>query len=275
MTAVVGLALAELRETATVWTGVGAVAATAGGAAGLVASLVVTAGDVRGTAALALYGISGTALAFTAVAVVVTVASVTELTLALLRGRFALWALAGVTPGGVTTAALVQLVVVTTAGASAGAALAAVTAPRLVGASLAGTPLLADVDVRLGLPATAVVTAVVVVLAAAAGLRPARRAGRPARAEPPGRRTRARDTVGAGRLAVAALASVALASVVTSARSADDPGTPLLLVAPLAAAVLIAVGPLFVAPSVHRWTRVVATEPPPAWFLARAQRPSC
>lgn len=271
MSGMLRLTIAELRQTASVWAGVAAVTMTAGYATGLVGSLVVTAGDLEGTSALALYGISGTALAFTAIAVVVTVTSVTELTLALLRGRFVLWLLAGVTPTGLTIAVLVQLVVVAFLGASTGALLAGATASRVVGAALAPIASLDGVDAHLGGPGALVATGVVVALAGYAGLRPVARAGRTVGGNTSADRPASRRAMGAGRWAVAGLATAALASVVTTSPGADDPGAPLLLVAPLAAAILTAVGPVFVARWVRFWTHLVARDPLPTWFLARAQ----
>lgn len=265
------LVLAELRATAVVWVGVGAVTGTAGYAAGLVASLVTTAGDLEGTSALALYGISGTAFAFTAIAVVVTVASVSELTLALLRRRFALWLLAGVTPAGLTIAALTQLAIVAVLGASTGAVLAAATAGRAGGVVLAQIPTLSQVRVHLGGPGTVIVVGMVVVLTAYAGFRPALRAGHVVGVDPRQDPPDLPQRMGASRWTAAGLTAAALASVVTSVPGSANPGTPLLLIAPLAAALLTAGAPVFVARWVRHWTHLVSQNPRPTWLLARAQ----
>ncbi|GAA4727824.1 hypothetical protein GCM10023216_18790 [Isoptericola chiayiensis] len=271
MRAMLHLVLAELLAAAVLWVGVGAVTGTAGYTAGLVASLVTTARDLEGTSELALYGISGTAIAFTAIAIVVTVASVSELTLALLRRRFALWILAGVTPAGLTTAALTQLAIVAVLGASTGAVLAAATAGRVGGAVLAQIPTLSQVRVHLGGPGTVIVASTVVVLTACAGFRPALRAGRNVgvdpRQDPPG----PPQGMGASRWIASGLTAAALASVVASVPGSVDPGTPLLLIAPLAAALLATGAPVFVARWVRHWTHLVSRNPRPTWLIARAQ----
>ncbi|WP_336723647.1 hypothetical protein [Cellulosimicrobium cellulans] len=265
------LALAELREAPSVWVGTATVTGTGGYATGLVTSLVVTAGDLDGTSALALYGISGTALAFTAIAVIVTVSSISELTLALLRRRLAVWLLAGVSPVGLTAAVLSQLVIVAAIGATAGAVLAATTASQVVGAALDHVSTLADVPVHLGGTGTLVVVGVIVCLTAYAGLRPALRAGRSVGVDPRRDPPDLSQAMGASRWVGTVLTAAALASVVTSAPGSVDPGTALLLVAPLTAAVLTAGAPLFVARWLRHWTRLVAKNPLPTWFLARAQ----
>lgn len=271
MRAMLHLVLAELRVTTVVWVGIGAVTGTTGYAAGLVASLATTARDLEGTSALALYGISGTAIAFTAIAVVVTVASVSELTLALLRRRFALWLLAGVTPVGLTIAALTQLAIVAILGASTGTVLAAVTAGHVGGAALAHIPTLAQVRVHLDGPGILIVVGMVVVLTAYAGFRPALRAGRVVGVDPRQGLPDPPQRMGASRWIAAGLTAAALASVVTSVPGSADPGTPLLLVAPVAAALLAAGAPVFVARWVRHWTHLVSRNPRPTWLLARAQ----
>jgi len=271
VTALLRLGYAELRAGLTVWLGVLAVSATAGLTTGLAVSPVVTATDTPGVAALALYGLSGTTLAFTAVAVGITVASVAELTLALLRRRLALWLLAGVTPAQTSAVALGQLVVVALVGAAAGAGLAVVAAPWLVGLAIADVAGLAGVRVHLGEVGAAVAAAAVLVLATISAVRPARRAGRIVGADPRRDAGTERTAMGKGRWALAIATVAALAAVAVGARGADDPETAVLLVAPLAATALVALAPTFAADGVRRWTGLVARQPAATWLLARAQ----
>ncbi|WP_432563027.1 hypothetical protein [Kineococcus sp. SYSU DK003] len=255
--------------------GVAVVAGTTAVVGSPAAALVVTAGAVPGTAGLALYGLSGTVIAFTVVAAVAVLAPVAGLTVGVRRREHALWQVVGLSPATVRRVVLAQLLLAGGVGALAGVLLARPLVPAVVGWTLAGTDGLTGVRVHAGgAGAAGVVVAVVLVLVVVGGWRAA---GAAARTEvvqllrtpdPPAPRT------GPLRWALALALLLMLLSVVWGlpgrvARSLDV-GTPLLLVGPLVAGVLVALGPLIDGPLRRAWTALVPARWSPAWFLACA-----
>ena len=265
------LVLGDVATSARVWVGAAVVSAGAAAAALLAAALLAAAGDVGGNAGLALYAISGSVIAFTGIAGVVTLTSVGGLTVALQRRSHALWLLVGVRPGAVTAVVLGQLVIVAVAGALCGSLLAAPVLPWATDGAFADSPGLTDVRLRFEPAAVPWVVAGVAGLVLFSGLRPARRAGRVSGvellqdADPPLLRMGPWRWLAA---AVGAALTVAIGSSLRG-RSLDDVETPLSLLAPVVSTVLVAVGPLFFAGLLRVWTGRLPAGPGGAWFLAR------
>ncbi|BCY11616.1 hypothetical protein [Actinoplanes sp. L3-i22] len=253
--------LANLR----VWVGALLVAVATAAVGAVVAAGIETAVVIGGQDALALYGISGTVLAFTAVTTLIVTGTVANLTVALQQRVYALWQLAGVGPGLVRAVVTTQLAIVAVAGAVLGCVAAVPVLQPLLRIALAG------LHVRFDAWAAAPVITVVVLVMTLGGARSAARASRtpPIRSlrepEPPGRR------MSPGRW-VAGLATVAVTGALVAGLPGTDPQrlvTPLSLVAPLIAAVFAAFGPLLLTPLLRGWTGLVPATASSSWFLAR------
>lgn len=265
------LVTGELLGSARVWLGILVVAAGAAAAGAVAAALVTTAGDVGGDAGLALYGISGTLITTTAFAGGIVLTSVGQLTVSLLRRSHALWLLIGVRPGAVALVVLTQLLVVSAAGAVLGTLVAAPLLGPVTDPVFRGTPDLAGVHLHLAPGGAVGVVLAVCVLVLLSGVRPARRAGRVSPVELLQDPRPRRLVMGPARWATAALATGVLAGVTLGlpGRAVEDTESPLALVAPLAAVVLIALGPAVVPPLLRAWTGRVGADRSVAWFLGR------
>ncbi|WP_432571034.1 FtsX-like permease family protein [Kineococcus sp. SYSU DK005] len=268
------LVVADVVADPRTWAGAGAVAATAAAVGTPVAALLVTAGRVGGTPALALYALSGTVLAFTLVAAVAVLGSVAGLVVGLQRRSHALWQLVGLGPGAVRAIVLAQLLLVGAAGAVLGVLLSRPLVPAAGRWLLAGTSGLEGVRLQAGGSGWVVAAVLLVVLlggrrsaALAARADPVELARTP---DPPQPRP------GPLRWVLALVLALAAASVTASLggrRSAEELAaaqTGLLLLAPLSAGVLLALGPLVVVPVLRAWTALVPARLSVSWHLARA-----
>lgn len=139
------------------------------------ASDVETAMGLGGNAALAIYAISGTVILFTAVAAVIVLSSVANLSVVLQQRDYALWQLVGVRPGSLRSIVLTRLVVVSLVGSLVGVGLSVPLLQPFFDYVFADLPGFGSVPVQfgpLGVGAVVVFVALIVLLS---GGRSARR----------------------------------------------------------------------------------------------------
>lgn len=261
--------LAHLR----IWLGVAVVAAATAVVGATAAGDIETAAALGGDVALALYAISGSVVVLTAVAAVIVLSSVANLTVVLQQRDHALWQLVGVRPGAVRTVVSVQLVLVALAGALVGTALSLPLLQPFFDFVFADLPGFGSLPVRFGWRGAVSVVLVVTGVVLLAGSRSAGRASRVrgmavlADPDPPATR------MGWARWCGAAVVLVALVSLVVSLRgsSLDRVEPPLTVVAPLVACLLVCVGPLVFPAVLRGWTALVPARGSASWSLARAQ----
>ncbi|MDP4332661.1 hypothetical protein Q7F20_04715 [Curtobacterium sp. A7_M15] len=264
------LAAADLRTSWRVWSGLCAVCAVAAVAGSVPGVLVVGGLRTPGVRGLALLSIAGTTAAFGLVAILVVVSAVARLTAGLLVRTYALWQLAGVTPGGVRVTVLVQTALVALLGAVVGVAATGVVVPATVGAALAGASGLDGVRVATSRLEAFSVIASTVVAAVVAGLAGSRRAA----ATP--------ALLGAGPgtdghrppilpAAVAALLTALAASMLAGLPASVPHGAaPALLIGPGLVAAVAVLGRWVGTPVVRLWTAVVPANAWVSFGLARA-----
>jgi putative ABC transport system permease protein len=265
------LLLADLVGNARIWLGIAVVCAASAAVVAVAAATAAAAVRTDGDAGLALYGISGVMLLFTAVAAIVVLGSVAGLTVALHRRDHALWQLVGVRPGAVRVVVLVQLLLVGLLGALLGCLAAAPVLGPYGHWVFTGSEGLGEVDLRLGPVPAAADVAVVGLLVLAGGWRPARRAARVSGLALLREAAVPRLRMGPWRWVLAAVLLALVVSVVTSlpGDGTDRLEEPLSMVAPLVAGLLVAVGPLVTAALTRAWTGLVPTRLSASWYLAR------
>jgi putative ABC transport system permease protein len=265
------LLVRDLVTNARIWLGLALVCAAGAVAVAVSASIAESAYRTPGNVGLALYGISGVLLLFTAVAAVVVLGSVAGLTVALHRRDHALWQLVGVRPGAIRVIVLAQLLAVGVLGAVLGCLVSAPLLQPFADYAFAGSSGLGEVRLRLGPAGATATVAVVAVLTLLGGSGAARRASRVTVLEllreaavPRLTMGRLRWVLGAGLLGV-------ITSVVLGLPRSDlaDLESSLSLVAPLIAALLVAVAPLLTAPVARAWTGLVPPGLSASWYLAR------
>jgi putative ABC transport system permease protein len=269
---IVRLIAADLVDSWRVWLGALAVSIAASLGASVPGVLVVTGLNIPGVPGIALLSIAGTVLAFTVVAVVVVLTSVMRLTVSLLAPTYALWQLAGVTPGTVAVTLMAQLAVVAAAGGTIGAALGAMSAPPLVTTWLhgaVGLSMVRPISTPAGSFGVAVVTTVIAMLA---GIGAAVRAGR----TPPVAVMRTDEGVDRrGRtvvrvLLVATLSALALQMILTIPGALQTGAAQALLVGPVLIAAVAVAGTAVTAPVGRWWTALVPERSSVSFAIARA-----
>lgn len=265
------LVLSDLVANLRIWVGVLLVAAATAAVGTVAAAEIETAVRTGGTVSLALYAISGTVLLFATLTTIVVLGSVVELAVALQRRSYALWQLVGIGPGRVRLVVHAQLAIVALAGAVLGAAAVTPALPALFRFFLGGSSGLQDVRPRFGPVAAMAVGGFVLAVTTLSGARGARQAGR----VPPLQSLRSADVplrrVGPARwIGAAALLTVVLLVAATVPGTAPERlSVPLMLVAPLTAAALAAVGPALYPAFARGWTAAVPSTASAAWYLAR------
>ena len=265
------LLVGDLVANARIWLGTALVAAVTAAVLAVDAALIETGAAVGGDVGLALYGISGTVLLSTAVAAVVVLGTVANLTVTLQQRGYALWQLVGLSTGRIRSVVSAQLLVVALLGGAVGCAVAAPALQPFYDVVFDGTPDLGGLRLRFGGVAAVSVVALVGVLVVLSGSRAAGRAGRVPvirvlrEPDPP------RQRMGAARWSAAVAVLAVLVSVTSSLRSTplDRLVTPLMLIAPLLAALFAAVGPRLFGPLLSGWTRLLPAAASASWFLAR------
>lgn len=265
------LVVADLLANLRIWVGALVVALATALVFAVVGSSIETAISVGGNDALALYAISGTVTVFTAVAALVVVGSVAGLTVTAQQREYALWQLVGVRPALVRAVVTAQLLVVGLVGAVPGVLLVRPLLGPLFSYAFAGSGGLEDLEPRLGPVTSAVAVLAVALLVTLGGSRAARRAGH----TPPIESLRTAEAPVAGMTAARWVAGVVVLLIV-AAVVASLPGTsvdrldvPLMLVGPLTAGALAALGPLYLARLLAGWSAVVPVTASSAWYLAR------
>ncbi|MET8405465.1 hypothetical protein [Streptomyces sp900116325] len=265
------LVFGDLLDNLRIWLGAMLIAAVAGVVGAVVASDIQTAVTVGGNAGLALYGISGTVILFTAISTVVVLGAVTNLAVALHQRSYALWQLVGLGPGQVRAVVQAQIAVMALLGGAIGSVVAIPTLQPLFAFCFADVPELRDVTPQYGPAAAAAVVAYVLLTAVTGSMRGARRAGR----TPAIQALREPDLPNRGmspaRWICAGALLLILSSVVFSLPGSvpDKAGTALILIGPLTAALLAALSPVFIAPLLRTWTAVVPPSASSWWHLAR------
>lgn len=268
----VRLIVSDLVANARIWLGALLIAATTAAVGTIVASDIQTAIQAGGVVALALYGLSGVIITFTVVTALIVVGSVANLTVALQQRAYALWQLIGVRPAYVRWIVTTQLASVALIGGASGCLAAAPAVGPLYRYAFAGSPDLAGVRPVFGPLAAVPVVLFVVVVVTLGGVRSAGRAAR----TPPIRSLREPELpdrrMNAGRWLGGSAAAVIAAGIITSlpGTDLDRLPVPLMLLAPLAAAVLAALGPLHLARLLRGWTALVSPALSAAWYLARS-----
>ena len=264
------LAVADLRSSWRVWSGLFVVCAVGAVAASVPGVLVVGGLRTTGVRGLALLSIAGTTAAFGIIAVLVVVSAVVRLTAGLLGRTYALWQLVGVTPRGVRWTVLLQTTLVALVGTAAGAAVSVVAVPPLVTASLAGASGLGDVEVGASRWEVLAVVAVTVVVAVGAAVSGSRRAAATPplvvlRSTPPAPGSR-----GLRAVVAVSLGALATSMLVGLPGSVPDGAAPALLIGPVLVAAVAVLGRSIGAPAVRAWTAVVPTSASVAFGVARA-----
>ncbi|WP_157873716.1 FtsX-like permease family protein [Kineococcus radiotolerans] len=263
---VVGELLADLRT----WVGAGVVAGTAAAVGAVAACLLQTAAESDAMAAVALYPIAGVVVFFTAVATLVVLSSIAQLTISSQQRSHALWQLIGMNPRQMRVIVLTQLLLVALTGALIGTVLAAPLVLPFCRWVLVGSSGLQGLPLRFGAPAAATVVAVVTLVVTLGGRRAARAASRTSgmalvrEADPPLAPMSRRRRVGAVVLA----ALVVLLVISVRDTPLEQVQVPLMLVGPLVAGVVITLSPLIYAPFLRTWTALVPSHVSASWFLA-------
>ena len=267
----VKLLFADLLDNARVWLGVLVIAAATAVVGAVVACDIETGLAAGGNVAYALYAISGLIIVFGVVTAVVVLGSVSALAITLHQRDYALWQLIGLRPGQVQAIVHGQLATLGVIGALLGCAIARPLVGPLFRYGLAESADFAGVQPRFGPVSAFLVVLVVLLLVTAGSSRGARRAGRTPviqtlrEADTPATAMNTRRWVAAGALLAI------FAAVVTSlpGTERDRATVPLMLLAPLTAGFLVALGPLFLARLVAGWTALIPDALSGAWFLAR------
>jgi putative ABC transport system permease protein len=268
---VIRLVLGDLIDNLRIWLGAALIAAVAAVVAAIVASNIQTAVEIGGTAGLALYGISGTVILFSAVTSVVVLGSVTNLAVALHQRSYALWQLVGLSPQRVRTVVQAQLALMALIGGAAGCAVAVPLLRPLFAFCFADVPQLRDVKPVFGPAAVGAVVGYVLVTVLLGGARGARRAAQTPAIQAlrePEAPTRGMSTM---RWFTGAALLLILISIAVSLPGADPEkaATSLMLIGPLAAGLLSALSPLYMVSFLRTWTAVVPFSLPGWWHLAR------
>lgn len=266
------LVLGDLLANARIWLGTLLIAAATAAVGAVAAADIRTAVATGGDAALALYGISGVVITLSTVTALVVVGAVANLTVALQQRAYALWQLVGVRPAYVRGIVTAQLALVALIGGIAGCLASVPVLAPLHRYAFADSPDLAGLRPRLGpagaLPVIAFVV-LVVVLGGSCG------AGR-ASHTPPIRSLREPELPDR-RMSVARWITGPVVTAIVVGIVVSLPGTerdrlsvPLMLLAPLTAGALAALGPLFLTRLLRAWTAVVPPAASAAWYLARS-----
>lgn len=222
-------------------------------------SIIETAVSVGGNVGLALSAISGTVLVFTAIATVVVLGTVANLTVTLQQRGYALWQLLGISAGRIRGVVSAQLLAVAVVGAAVGCAVALPGLQPFYDVVFDANPDLGGVHLRFDVLGAAAVVAFVAVLVLLSGSRAAGRAGR----VPPVQTLREPDppqlhmSVGRWTTAVATFGVLVAVALSLPGTALDRLDTPLMLIAPLLAGCLAALGPRLYPPLLAGWTRVL------------------
>ncbi|GAA2972709.1 ABC transporter permease [Streptomyces enissocaesilis] len=265
------LILGDLIDNLRIWLGAALIAAVAAVVGAIVASDIQTATQVGGTAGLALYGISGTVILFSAVTSVVVLGSITNLAVALHQRSYALWQLVGLGPQQVRRVVKAQLALMALIGGAAGCAAAVPLLRPLFAFCFANVPQLRDITPAFSPVAVGAVIAYVLVTVLLGGSRGARRAAQiPAiqALREPEAPTKGMSTT---RWLTGAALFLILVSIVVSLPGAEPEkaATSLMLIGPLTAGLLSALSPVFMVALLRRWTAVLPLPLPGWWHLAR------
>ncbi|MFI7143034.1 FtsX-like permease family protein [Streptomyces massasporeus] len=265
------LILTDLLDTARIWLGATLVAAVAAVAGAVAASDVQTAVQTGGTASLALYGISGTVILFCAATTFVVLGTVIHLAVTLHQRSYALWQLVGLAPGHVRAVVQAQLGIIALVGGIAGCAAAAPAVGPLFRFCFADVPELRGVTPGFGPTAAGAVVIYVLLVVILGGARGARRAARTPALEALREPEAPSRTMNKTRWVTGAALAALLISVVAGLpdKEADQIASPLMLIGPLTAGLLAALGPLYLAALLRVWTAVVPTTAFAWWHLAR------
>jgi putative ABC transport system permease protein len=268
---VIRLILGDLIDNLRIWLGAALIAAVAAVVGAIVASDIQTATQVGGTAGLALYGISGTVILFSAVTSVVVLGSITNLAVALHLRSYALWQLVGLGPQQVRRVVKAQLAVMALIGGAAGCAAAVPLLRPLFAFCFADVPQLRDITPAFSPVATGAVIAYVLVTVLLGGSRGARRAAQTPAIQAlrePEAPTKGMSTT---RWLTGAALFLILISIVVSLPGAEPEkaATSLMLIGPLTAGLLSALSPVFMVALLRTWTAVVPLSLPGWWHLAR------
>ncbi|MGW0877061.1 hypothetical protein ACWD3Z_42365 [Streptomyces sp. NPDC002740] len=265
------LIIGDLIDNGRIWLGAALVAAMTALVGAVVASDIQTAAAIGGTAGLALYGISGTVIVFSAVTTVVVLGSVTNLAVSLHQRSYALWQLIGLGPDRVRTVVQTQLALMGLVGGVGGCLLAIPLLTPLFSFTFADVPQLREVTPGFGPVAALAVILYVQFTVAFGGFRGASRAAR----TPAIQALREPGAVSRGmsksRWLVGVALAITLGSIVFSlpGKTPDSAATSLMLVGPLTAGLFSALSPVFMAPLLRAWTGLVPRNAPSWWHLAR------
>lgn len=270
MTGIGTLVLRDLLAGSRIWLGAFAIAAVSAAAGDVAATLIATGASLPTLEALGLFAVSGASLVFSAIATLVILSAATTLTVALQRRSYALWQIVGVAPRTVTRIVLAQLAIVALLGSLVGALLGAAVAPAFVEFGLSNSSGLTEVTPVLTPAALLWVPVGVTLVVLLSGIRSARAAGRVGAIEA----LRDSDPRGARmtwiRWVLAAALLLVVISMALGLRSiGGGGGSQALLIGPLLAGALIAVGPAIFPPVLKGWTSLVPARVSPSWFLAR------
>jgi putative ABC transport system permease protein len=264
------LIVGDLIANGRIWLGAAVVAAVTALVGAVAASDIQTAAQIGGTAGLALYGISGTVIVFSAVTTVVVLGSVTQLAIALQQRSYALWQLVGLGPDRVRVVVHAQLALMALIGGVAGCAAAVPLLAPLFSFGFADVAPLRDITPGFGPGAALATIGYVLLTVTLGGARGARRA-----AETPALHAlREPEAVHRGmsrtRWLIGAALALTLGSVIAGlpGKNPDEAGTALLLIGPLAAALLAALSPVFLTPLLRAWTALVPATASSSWYLA-------
>ena len=269
------LIVTDLVASTRIWLGALVVIVAAAFVATVAVSFIATGLASGGQAREALSSLGGVVIGFSAIAAIVVLTSVANLTIALQQRSYALWQLVGLRPALVGWVVLGQLSIVSVLGASIGCLIALPLLPAVFHALfsswaevwrlVSGTPAQVN-DVALILVIAG--TAVVVLLG---GLRGALRASRvppiEALREPDPPRVRA----GWLRWAVAVVTGGLVTAMALGLRGASFStiSSQAVMLIPFLSAPLAALGPLLFPLVLRAWTALLPRRVSPSWFLAR------
>lgn len=176
MTALLHLALADLRSSANVWLGSLLVSAAFGCVGGWSAALTQTAQAVGGSVSLMLSGAGSMVLFFSSAAAVVMLTSTTSAAVAARTRAYALWQVVNVLPHQVVLVLLAQAALVGLVGSGVGFALSAPTLDALFPVTLGTHPDLAGITLLPGWPQVGSTLSLATALSAFGAVRAARSA---------------------------------------------------------------------------------------------------
>ena len=266
------LIVSDLLANARIWLGTLLIATVTAAAGAVAASDIQTAVETGGTAALALYAISGVMIAFTTITALIVAGSVAGLTVSLQQRAYALWQLVGVRPTYIRLVVTTQLALAALIGGLLGCLAAVPALGPLYRYALAGSPELAGLQPAFGAGAAVPVVLFVTVVVTLAGSRSAGRASHtpPIQSLSAPDRPDQRMTVARGTAGAAVLLFIAAIVVSLPGTARDQVSVPLMLLAPLAAGALAAFAPLYLARLLAGWTALVPERASSSWYLARS-----